>query len=292
MAHQYGSGRGKGKMVLKNRLRAALQEPLVHFLLAGLALFLFFAWRGDAVDPESRTITITEEQVERLAANWAQTWQRPPTQPEIDGLIRDFVKEEVYNREGLRLGLDQDDAIIRRRIRSKMEFLAISELENEVPGDAALQALLDKNPQAYAPDARYSFDQIYLAAQDEAAARARATQMLAALNTGADWQKLGDAISLPRNLDNVDRTRVASDFGDAFAAALARMKTGAWSGPVSSGFGLHLVRIRAVQASSKPKLADVRQKLENDWRAQTVKNREATAYQTLLDSYTIKIAKP
>lgn len=279
-------------MNLNERLRAALKEPLVHFLLAGLVLFLFFAWRGDAVDPESRTITITEEQVERLAANWTQTWQRPPTETEIDGLIRDFVKEEVYYREGLRLGLEQDDAIIRRRIRSKMEFLAFSELENEVPGDAVLQALLDKNPQAYALDARYSFDQIYIAAQDEAAARARATQMLAALKTGADWQKLGDAISLPRSPQNVDRTRIASDFGDEFAASLGGIKPGQWAGPIASGFGLHLVRIGAVQASAKPKLTDVRQKLENDWRAQTVKDREAKAYQTLLDSYTIKIAKP
>ncbi len=279
-------------MNLKDRLRAALKEPLVHFLLAGLALFVFFGWRGDAVDPESRTITITEAQVERLAAGWAQTWRRPPTQAEIDGLIRDHVKEEVYYREGIRLGLDQDDTIIRRRIRSKMEFLASSELENEKPDDATLQALLDKNLQAYAADARYSFDQIYLAAQDEAAARARATQILSELNKGTDWQKLGDSISLPRSPDNVDRARISSDFGDDFAAALAGLKAGNWSGPIASGFGLHLVRIRAVQASSKPKLADVRQKLENDWRAQTVKDREAKAYQALLDSYTIKIAKP
>lgn len=279
-------------MSMNERLGAALKEPLVHFLLAGLALFLFFAWRGDAVDPESRAITITEEQVERLAATWMQTWQRPPSQAELDGLIRDFVKEEIYYREGLRLGLEQDDAIIRRRIRSKMEFLAISELENETPDDATLQALLDKNPQAYAPDARYSFDQIYLAAQDEAAARARATQMLAALKSGADWQKLGDAISLPRSPKNVDRTRISSDFGDEFAASLAEIISGQWAGPIASGFGLHLVRIRAVQASAKPKLADIRQKLENDWRAQTVKDREAKAYQTLLDGYTIKIAKP
>ncbi len=277
---------------MRDYLRAALKEPLVHFLLAGLALFLFFAWRGDAVDPESRTITITEAQVERLAASWAQTWQRPPTQAEIDGLIRDHVKEEVYYREGMRLGLDQDDTIIRRRIRSKMEFLASSELENEEPGDATLQAMLDKNPQVYAADARTSFDQIYLAAQDEAAARTRATQMLAALGTGADWQKLGDAISLPRSPENVDRARIAADFGDDFAAALAGLKPGAWTGPVSSGFGLHLIRIRSEQASTKPKLADVRQRLENDWRAQTVKAREAKAYQALLDGYTIKIAKP
>lgn len=279
-------------MIVNEKLRVALREPLVHFLLAGLALFLFFAWRGDAVDPESRTITITEGQIERLAENWAQTWQRLPTQTEIDGLIRDFVKEEVYYREGLRLGLDQDDMIIRRRIRSKMEFLASSELENEVPTDATLQALLDKNPQAYAAEVRYSFDQIYLAAQDEPAARSRVTQVMVSLNKGAEWQKLGDAISLPRSSESVDRARISSDFGDDFAASLAGLRTGQWAGPVASGFGLHLVRIRAVQASAKPKLADVRQRLENDWRAQTVKDREAKAYQALLNSYTIRIAKP
>ena len=279
-------------MSVRERLKAAFNEPLVHFLLAGLALFVFFAWRGDAVDPESRTITLTEEQVARLAANWEQTWQRPPSQQEIDGLIRDFVKEEVYYREGLRLGLGEDDTIIRRRIRSKMEFLASSELENETPSDASLQAMLDKNPQAYAADARYSFDQIYLTAQDEAGARARATQMLSAINKGTDWQKLGEPISLPRRSEQVDRARIAADFGDEFAASLAAIKPGQWAGPFASGFGLHLVRIRAVQASATPKLADVRQKLENDWRAQTVKDREAKAYQALLDSYTIKIAKP
>lgn len=277
---------------MKAKFRSALKEPLVHFLLAGFVFFVFFALRGDAVSPEDRTIAITEKQVERLAANWTQTWQRAPTQAEIDGLIRDYVKEEVYYREGLRLGLDQDDLIIRRRIRSKMEFLATSELENETPDPATLQAMLDRNPKRYAADTRTSFDQIYIIAQDEAGTRARAAQILALLAKGADWQKLGDAISLPRSPEGVDSARITADFGEEFTSALANLKTGEWGGPIPSGFGLHLVRVRSIEASSKPKLVDVRQALENDWRAQTGKDRETKAYQTLLDSYTIKIAKP
>lgn len=273
-------------------MRAAIKEPLVHFLLAGLALFLFFAWRGEAIDPESRTIVISEDQVGRLALRWVQTWRRPPTQAEIDGMIRDYVKEEIYYREGLRLGLDQDDAIIRRRIRSKMEYLANAELENAVPDDATLQMVLDRNPAAYAADARYSFDQVYLAAQDEQAARTRAKQVLQALNAGADPQKLGDAISLPRRVEAAERGRLSADFGEGFAAALGTLKTGRWEGPIMSGFGLHLVRVRGVQTSAKPKLAEVRQAVENDWRTQTMREREAKAYQALLDGYTIRIARP
>jgi peptidyl-prolyl cis-trans isomerase C len=279
-------------MVIRDKLRLALQEPLVHFLLAGLALFLFFASRDDMVDPESRTITITEAQVEQLVASWTQTWQRPPTQAEIDGLIRDHVKEEVYYREGMRMGLDKDDLIIRRRIRSKMEFLASSEAENARPDDASLQAILDKNPRKYASDARYSFDQMYVSAQDGAPGRARADQLLMSLKAGARWERLGDSISLPRSLENVDRTSIARDFGDEFAAALTGVKSGVWSGPIVSGFGYHIVRVRSVQASAKLRLADVRQHVENDWRAATIRKREAKAYQALLGSYTIKIAKP
>ena len=272
--------------------RTILREPLLHFLIAGLAIFGFSAWRGEAVDPASRTIMINAEQVENLTTRWAQTWQRPPTGAEIDGMIRDYIKEEVYYREAKRLGLDDDDAIIRRRLRSKMEFLAGAEIENAAPSDATLQAWLDKNPAKYAADARYSFDQIYLTANDVDAARNRATTLLARLNKGGNWQTLGDSISLPPSLEDAAKANVAREFGDGFAASLAAQKIGGWAGPVASGFGLHLVRLRAVKTSDKPNLTQVRQTVENDWRAATLADREAKAYQALLDGYTIRIAKP
>lgn len=277
---------------MPDKLRGLLKEPLVHFLQAGLALFLFFAWRGEAVDPESRTITITEEQVEQLAANWVQTWRRPPTDAEMDGLIRDYIKEEIYYREGLRLGLDADDMVIRRRIRSKMEFLAVSEAENAKPSDAELQALLDRNPNAYAADARYTFDQIFIDGSDLTAAQKSAAQILASLAKGTNWQNLGDSISLPRSVQDADKTRISSDFGAEFGAGLGGLTIGTWSGPVKSGFGMHIVRVRAVEASRAPTLAEARQDLENDWRSQTAQDREAKAYQSMLDNYTIKIARP
>jgi len=274
-------------MNISERLKPLLREPLVHFLLAGLAVFLFSAWRGEEVDPASRTITIDEEQVSRLVASWQQTWQRPPTQAEIDGLIRDYIKGEIYYREAKRLGLDEDDTVIRRRLRAKMEYIAAAQVENATPDDATLQKWLDRNPARYTANAAYSFDQIYLGQGDGAASRIKA-----ALADGGDWTKLGETISLPRSLENAPQADIGRDFGEGFAAALASSPTGKWTGPLQSGFGLHLVRIRAVKTPEKPKLAEVRQAVENDWRATTTREREAAAYQALLDGYTIKIAKP
>lgn len=273
-------------------LGAILREPLTHFLLAGLAMFLFFAWRGNAVDPASRTIIVDEAQVERLAAIWTQTWQRPPRGVEIDGMIRDYIKEEIYNREAIRLGLDQDDIVIRRRLRSKMEYLEGAAVENSIPSDATLQKWLDSHAAQYASDARFSFDQIYLGEGGLADARRRADAIRGDLTSGRAWNRLGERISLPISMETAATSEIDRQFGDKFTAELARIKPGTWSGPVASGFGYHLVRVRQIAPGKAVRLSDVRQSVENDWRAATLKDRQARAYQALLDGYSIRIAKP
>ena len=273
-------------MILNNTLRSYLKEPLVHFLLAGLAVFAFSAWRGEAVDPASRMIEIDEAQVGQLADRFIQTWQRAPSAAELDGLIRDHIKEEVYYREALRLGLEADDAIIRRRLRAKMEYLATAQTESVAADDATLQQYLEANVARYADGTRVSFDQIYLGADGNVVA------VKAMLARGGDWQKLGAQISLPQSADNADRVEIARDFGESFATALVGVKVGEWTGPIASGFGQHLVRVRKLSAGRKPELSNLRQRVENDWRTATAKSREATAYQALLNGYTITIAKP
>lgn len=280
-------------MDFRERLAQALREPLVHFLIAGTSIFAIYGWGGNAVDAESRRIVVGEEQVQRLALMWSQTWQRPPDAKELDSLIRDYIKEEIYYREAKRLGLDEDDTVVRRRLRSKMEYLATSESENMVPTDSTLQAWLAKYPERYATDPVISFDSVYLNANDgEALARTKAKRLLAQLKAGGDAAALGDPISLPRSMEAASQLSVSRQYGDQFGAALLRLPTGEWSGPVASGFGLHLVRVNSIHISRKPKFADVRQQVENDWRTATKKQRENKAYQALLDSYDIEIERP
>lgn len=274
------------------RLKSLGKEPLVHFLVAGLFVFLLASWRGGAVDPADRTITIDEAKVNWLAGQFQQTWQRQPNAAEVDNLIREYVQEEVYYREAMRLGLDQDDLVIRRRLRSKMEFLAASQVETVVPDDADLQKWLDDHPARYARAARFSFDQVWLGSASDDAVAASAKGALARLQRGIVPEQVGKPISLPAKLENADKANITRQFGDEFSAALVKAETGKWSGPITSGYGLHLVRVRKAEVEARPKLADVRQQVENDWRAETLAERQARAYQALLDGYTIKIAKP
>jgi peptidyl-prolyl cis-trans isomerase C len=268
---------------MNDRLARLAREPLVHFLIAGALIFALFG--GATNDPADRTIMVSEAQIQGLASQWEATWQRQPSPAEVDGLIRDWVKDEVYTREAIRLGLDKDDIIVRRRMRSKMEFLVAAQSESEAPSDAALQSWLGAHKGKYATDPMLSFDSVFVGDGDAAV-------VLARLKQGARPESLGTTLSVPTVLDAAQATEIDRQFGEGFAKRLAAQPLGIWAGPVESGFGPHIVRVRKVSAGSVPPLAQIRQAVENDWREANRLSREAKAYQALLDGYTVRIAKP
>ncbi|MGB6907241.1 MAG: peptidyl-prolyl cis-trans isomerase, partial [Methyloceanibacter sp.] len=120
------------------------REPLVHFVLIGAAVFGLYALvSGDERDNARDRIVVTEGRVQQLAQVFAKTWQRPPGPEELRGLVDAYIKEEVYYREALKLGLDRDDTLIRRRMQQKMEFVTEPGDALLQPDDATLQAYLD-----------------------------------------------------------------------------------------------------------------------------------------------------
>ncbi len=275
-------------MTPRARAAALLREPLVHFLIAGALVFAVLS--GRPADSGERRIVVSEAVVTRLVDRWSQAFRRQPGQGEIDGLIRDWVRDQVYYREALRLGLDQNDDVVIKRMRNKMIALAAAEAEAREPTDGELQALLDKDPARYAPEPRYDFQQIYLGA-DNAAARSAADAAAASLNRGGAAAGFGVPSPLPARFADIASSEVAERFGDGFAAGLDGLQPGRWTG-LSSGVGVHVVRVTRRAAPAPPALADVHRRLENDWRAAAVTAAQDKAYRALLDGYDVVIETP
>jgi hypothetical protein len=140
-----------------------MRDPLVHFFLLGAAIFGLFALVDDTPPPVAANVfEVTEDDARRLAAEYEATWRRPPTVAELDYMIGERVREEVYVREALALGLDRDDAVIRGRLQTKMEFLTESGPEAVQPDDATLQAHLDSDPDRFTEPALVAFEQVLL----------------------------------------------------------------------------------------------------------------------------------
>ena len=273
----------------RTRAAALLREPLVHFLVLGALVFVAMA--GRAPDLGERRIIVDEPVVAGLVNHHVRAFRRPPTAEELDGLIRDHVRGEVYYREALRLGLDTDDEVVKKRLRNKMLAIAGAEAEAAQPSDAELQALLDADPARYAAPPRYRLEQIYLG-PDAPALRAAAAAEIGRIPKGARPGITTQPLPLPARFDDASQSDLAEQLGDDFATALARLPVGTWMGPVVSGFGLHLVRIDQRVQPPPPRLADVRQRLENDWRSDAIRNAQDAHLQQLLDSYAVEIKRP
>jgi hypothetical protein len=247
-------------------MRRVLREPLVHFLLLGAAVFGLFALFDDTPPPAAgQRITVTAEDARRLAAEFEATWRRPPEPDELDHMIGQLVREEVYVREAVALGLDQGDAVIRQRLQSKMEFLTEAGAQAVSPDDATLEAHLAAHPERFARAPLVAFEQILL--DDGAAGQGPPDQILAALNLGRDPAGVARPSLLPPAFPASPPQVVDGTFGAGFFESLAALPEGVWAGPVTSPLGRHLVRVTERQAGGLPALAEIRERVLGDWRA-------------------------
>jgi hypothetical protein len=274
-------------------MKKLLQEPLVHFVLLGLLVFAGFRLTSRKETSDSGTIVVTQAQVESLVAGFTRTWQRSPTNLELEGLIREYIREEVCTREALALGLDKDDSVIRRRLRQKVEFISDSVASQAEPTDEELQKYLQSHADSFRGERLFSLRQVYLDPQKHGEnLNHHVNQLLAQLRhagSHTDLSNMGDSVLLEQNFEAVSGGEVSKQFGEKFAAKLAELPVGEWRGPIESGYGMHVVIVTDRKDGSSPALSDVRETVKRDWvNAQRSETNEKF-YQALLKRYTVKI---
>lgn len=270
-----------------------LKEPLLHFLLLGALIFVVYGMLSDQRSEDE--IFISAGQQDNLINTFTRTWQRPPTPEEFKGLLDDYVREEIAYREASLMGLEDDDVIVRRRLRQKLELLAEDVASLGVPSDEELQAYLDEHAEVYLIEPRLSLQQIYFSPDRRADPSADAKLLLAELQAPGeppDISLLGDSIALPGRLDDARLSEIARLFGGIFADELETAASGQWLGPVESGFGQHLVFISEKVSGQRPALEQVRQEVQRDWFGQRRREAVDSLYRRLAENYQIEIETP
>ena len=270
-------------------LNNILREPLLHFLLIGAALFIVFEMTQEQGPDAPNRIVVSPGQLEQLAAQFKRTWMRQPTQEELDSLIKGYVRNEVYYREALALGLDRNDPQVRQRMRLKLEFLLEDLTAEGPPSDELLNTFLQQHPDRFFIQPRVSFQQLFLNPDKRADFDADANRILKQLQQGAAVATLGDATMLPYELTQASQNKIRQSFGEAFAADVVKLPVGDWSGPVYSQLGVHLVRVSKHTAGYLPELAEVRDQVERDYLAQRRQQLKDKAYEKLREGYEVVI---
>lgn len=268
-------------------LMRLLKSPLVHFFVVAGLIFAVFSMADDspaAVSPKE--IVLDPAQARAIRDRFSAVWNRPPTAGELDAMFRNWAKEEALVREALALGLDRDDATIRQRLAQKMQYIGESSTAAVAVDDATLQAFMQEKSERFAEPEKFAFDQVLLPEDDDAE---QIETLRVALQQGADPLQKGRGAMLPPSVPLTPAPSINRNFGLGFHEKLAKLTPGQWQGPVESAYGLHLVRVTDHRDKVLPQLADIRDRVEGEWRAtKAVETREAFT-QSLLQRYEVSL---
>ena len=153
-----------------------LKSHVFWFVVLGIVIFVIDEQTSDPLD----TIVVDAALERRVAALWAAQVQREPTEAEIASLVDDWVAEEIWRRESIRLSLDEEDEIIRRRMIQKMQFIAEQEAEL-TPTEEELRAYFEANQERYEVPSSVSFEQLLFHSRDAATSALSAGELIADL---------------------------------------------------------------------------------------------------------------
>lgn len=259
-----------------------LRDRLIWFVAAGLVLF---AIDEIARQRDNQRILIDLPLVEKLVAQWEGQTKRRPNGRELDALIEGYIREEILVREAHRMGLDENDIIVRRRLAQKVEFFMADNDPPELPEKAELKAWFEENRAAYDLPPRLSWRHVF-AADD-----ANAKKLLAQLRADdGDWRQLGQPFMLNRVYARQTQSELAQLMGRDFAERLMAETQNAWVGPIRSAYGVHLVQITSRQTAQKVAFEPLVDRIAEDWQKAQARRSKRAAWEALRASYQIEMA--
>jgi len=270
-----------------SRIIALVREPLVHFLVIGAVLFVTFDLRqGDSGEAEN-LILISSGQVDQFSAQFERTWIRPPTDAELAALVEGYIRDEVYYREARAMGLDENDGIVRQRMRLKLEFLLEDLAGQASPDDEQLTEFMLRHPDRFQIEPRISFTQVYLSPDKRQDLAADSTEMLARLTGGAAPETEGDRLMVDQTHTLASQYRIENVFGASFAEQLVALEPNGWIGPILSGYGAHLVKVTEKQAGRFPQLSEIRDEVALGYSVERRQELKDVTYARLREGYEV-----
>ena len=275
-------------------LRRTMRQPLVHFIVAGFALFVVYA----LLHPErfaadtSRRIELSATDVGTVELAFIARWQRPPTPTELRGLLASEVRNEILSREAIALGLDKDDVIVTRRLAQKMEFLADDTSGLRAPTPAELHAWFDQHKSEFEPAPRITFRHVFFSIDQRGSEAEGAARKALALLTGASSQReaaqRGDPFMYQDYYAGQTEVQVAQVFGSDFAKILfSSVPPQRWSGPFASGLGWHIVRAEKLTPGELPSYEEVEVEVRERWMIEQRDAAKRAGFEAMLARYEV-----
>jgi hypothetical protein len=291
---------------LERGARPWWQQPLLHFILIGAALFAVYRWTATRGADEQKTIivdraallTYMQYRAKFFDPDRSQSLLDGLGQEELDRLIDDYVREEVLYREAIALGLDSDDFVIRQRLIQKLEFInrdlsaQLAEL-----GEQDLRQYFEEHRVDYTLPSRLVMTHVFFDQRAGGAegAKRRAESTLEKLNASRvpfhEGPRHGDWFFYDVNFVGTTQDQVSRFLGSEIAKTVMTLEpsNAIWRGPFPSEYGYHLIMMTDRSPARYLELDEIRQRVQNDARRERMKELDDAVIQSVIDAYDVRI---
>jgi len=274
-----------------------LKEPLLQFLIIGAGIYGVYAMYGAPEEgADEMTIVVDAGQIEGFVSEWQKRWNRLPARHELDGMINAYVREDIFYRQAVAMGLNENDPITRRRLAQKLEFLTKDIALLKEPAEGELEQYFQDTQERYRTPDLITFSHVFLDPDKrDAATLGDAAILLAKLQAAGEPDAAtldaGDRFMLQSYYPAVSEPEIRRQMGSGFSAAVMQLAPGQWHGPVLSGYGVHLVYVYSLNKAPPPVLADVRQNVLENWQTEQQEKFNADFFESLKSNYEVVIAE-
>jgi peptidyl-prolyl cis-trans isomerase C len=279
-------------------IHKAIREPLVHFVLIGFAVFVVYAVTNRGTSGViNHQIVLTLDDLKQLDASFVSQWNRQPTSQEFSGLLESFIRQEILYREGLAMGLDKDDTIVKRRMAQKMEFLSEDIATAHEPTAEELKEWFAKNSQQFALPGRATFRHLFFSFDRRGQnAQTDAETALTRISGLPEDSPVAKSESDPFMFQNYyadrDPEQLAKELGADFAVAIFKQKVGSWQGPIESAYGWHLVWIESIKTGGVPHFEEIQDDVKTAWLSDQKSEQWRASYAKLRAQYDVVAVGP
>jgi hypothetical protein len=280
---------------VSSRLIRLFREPLIQFLLIGACIYGAYAlFANPQEDFRDSRVHVDSNRINALISEWESRWKRPPTRTEIDAVIQSYIREDVLYKQAVAMGLNEDDPVTRRRMAQKLEFLTSDLADMVEPSNVELETYFEEHQAVYQQPDLVTFRQVYFNPDKRGEATLNdaenaLVQLQAEVTVDASSSELGDSSMIQNAFLTVTEAQISRQMGSEFAQSVMKLEAGQWSGPVLSGYGVHLVYVDEYQAAAATVIDDVKTKVLADWQEQQRENFNLDFLNSLKQRYEIII---
>ena len=260
-----------------------MTKKLLSFLCIGLAILLIDFWFDS--NNNYNTIVLHDDEIDSLIKTWTAQVGRPPTDLDLKGIINQLVEEEILYREALKLNLDKDDIIIKRRLAQKIGFLKQEE-QNQPPTESELKIYFESKESNYYMEKRFSFTHLYYSKDKNGSERA--AQALEVINQQTEIPD-SDPFLVGKNFINKTLKEIDRDFGKGFSNNFSQGVKGLWLGPFNSIYGTHLIKISTIVEAKKPNYEEVKKVVLMDYFLDMKQQEMKNYIESLKEEYQVQI---